>query len=87
MSELDLSLRPATDLDVEKIHCWLLEQEQREVHGSFLCNWGSTLKTHGENQLIVAALNDEPVAYLYEGFGILEVRESFRRKGTGERLI
>ncbi len=87
MTELDLSLRAATDLDVEKIHCWLLDQDQREVHGSFLCNWNLTLKTHGENELIVAALNYEPVAYIWEDFGILEVREEFRRKGIGKRLV
>jgi len=87
MSELDLSLRLATDLDVEKIYCWLLEQEQCEVHGSFLCNWNLTLEIHGEKQLIVAVLSDEPVAYIWKDFGILEVRESFRRMGIGKRLV
>lgn len=87
MIELDFSLRAATDLDVEKIHYWLLDQDHREVHGSFLCNWNLTLKTYAENELLVATLNDEPVAYIWKNFGILEVREEFRKKGIGKRLV
>lgn len=87
MKESSLSFRLATDHDVETIHSWLLEHDRREVHGSFLCNWNSTQRVHDEHQLFVAAFEDEPVAYIWGDFGILEVREDFRKKGVGKRLV
>ncbi|WP_273182881.1 MULTISPECIES: GNAT family N-acetyltransferase [Methylophaga] len=82
-----MSFRLATDHDVETIHLWLLEHDRREVHGSFLCNWSSTQRVHDENQLFVATLDDEAIAYIWGDFGILEVREDFRKKGVGKQLV
>ncbi len=87
MSGLRLSFRLATDLDIQRIYSWLIEQDFRKVNGSFLCNWDLTQLAHENNQLFVAAFVDEPVAYIWEDFGILEVREEFRRKGVGKQLV
>jgi len=87
MRELSLSFRLATDHDVETIYSWLLEHDRRDVHGSFLCNWNLTQRVHDEHQLFVATLEDEPVAYIWEDFGILEVREGFRKMGVGKQLV
>lgn len=87
MRESSLSFRLATDHDVEKIYSWLLEHHRREVHGSFLCNWNLTQRVHDDHQLFVATLEDEPVAYIWGDFGILEVREDFRKKGFGKQLV
>ncbi|MFQ2253143.1 GNAT family N-acetyltransferase [Aeromonas hydrophila] len=87
MRESRLSFRLATNHDVKAIYSWLLEHDRRGVHGSFLCNWNLTQRVHDDHQLVVAALEDEPVAYIWEDFGILEVREDFRKKGVGKQLV
>lgn len=87
MSKLDLSFRLTTDLDVDKIHSWLLEQDIEEVNDSFLCNWNLTRNVHDDNQLVVAVLENEPIAYIWENFGILEVRKDYRNKGVGKQLV
>jgi GNAT superfamily N-acetyltransferase len=87
MIEQNLSFRLANDPDVKRIYSWLLDHERRKVHGSFLCNWNLTQKVHDEKQLIVATIENEPIAYIWEDFGILEVREDFRSKGVGKRLV
>lgn len=87
MRESSLSFRLATDHDVETIYSWLLEHDRREVHGSFLCNWNLTKRVHDHRQLLLAAFEDEPVAYIWGDFGILEVREDFRKKGVGKQLV
>lgn len=87
MRESSLSFRLATDHDIETIYSWLLEHNHSEVHGSFLCNWDLTQDVHDKHQLFVATIEDEPVAYIWEDFGILEVREEFRKKGVGMQLV
>lgn len=87
MRESSLSFRLANDHDVEAIYSWLLEHERRHVHGSFLCNWKLTQRAHDDHQLFVATLEDEPIAYIWGDFGILEVREDFRKKGVGKGLV
>lgn len=87
MRESSLSLRLATDHDVERIYSWLLEHDHREVHGSFLCNWNLTRQVHEEQQLLVAILQGEPIAYIWGDFGILEVCEEFRKNGVGKQLV
>jgi GNAT superfamily N-acetyltransferase len=87
MNELNLSFRLANNLDVKRIYSWLIEHERREVHGSFLCNWNLTQKIHDDNKLFVATLENEPIAYIWEDFGILEVREDSRKKGVGKQLV
>ncbi|WP_353980477.1 GNAT family N-acetyltransferase [Salinicola endophyticus] len=87
MRESNLSFGLATDHDVATIYSWLLEHDRREVYGSFLCNWNLTQRVHDEHQLFVATLEDEPVAYIWGDFGILEVREDLRKKGVGKQLV
>lgn len=87
MRESSLSFRFSTDHDVETIYSWLLENDHREVHGSFLCNWKLTQQAHDDHQLFVATLDDEAIAYIWGDFGILEVREDFRKKGVGKKLV
>ena len=87
MKESSLSFRLATAHDVERIYSWLLDHAHRGVHGSFLCNWNLTRKTHENQQLLVAILQSEPIAYMWGDFGILEVREEFRNNGVGKQLV
>ncbi|ASG65862.1 hypothetical protein CEW91_10355 [Idiomarina piscisalsi] len=87
MRESGLSFRLATEHDLEAIYSWLLEHAHRDVHGSFLCNWELTQQVHDDHQLFVATIEDEPVAYIWGNFGILEVREDFRKKGIGKGLV
>lgn len=84
---LDLTFSYATSDDLEKIHCWLIDQNQNGVDESLLSNWSLTQKTHSEGQLLVALDGIDPVAYLWGDFGILEVKHSHRRRGVGRALV
>ena len=87
MAELSLLMRTATDQDNKKIHSWLKEQNSQKIDGSFLCHWQLTEEKHQDKKLIVAISNDEPIAYIWEDFGILEVRHNFKRKGVGKQIV
>jgi len=39
------------------------------------------------SSFIVAILQGEPIAYIWGDFGILEVREEFRKNGIGKQLV
>ena len=87
MKTLDLYFRFANDADMEKIYNWLVDHERRGVDGLFLCNWELTQNVYKEGNIIVAILNGEPIAYMWTDFGIVEVREDYRRKGIGRQLV
>lgn len=87
MSNLDISIRFATDKDMADIHSWLLDHGRRGIDGSFLCNWSLTENTYNEGKVIVGILNGQPVAYMWCDFGIAEVREDLRGQGIGRKLV
>ena len=87
MSDLNNCFRIATDDDIEKIHCWLVSQSQRDVYGTFLCNWSWITKAHEEGDVIVCIEKNQPIAYLLADFAILEVREEYRGRGVGRSLV
>jgi len=64
-----------------------MAQESREAGSPFLCNWNLTKEVHDEGGLIVAINKDEPIAYIWADFGIVEVREDYRGKGVGRSLV
>ena len=82
-------IRKSTDADLQAIHAWLVDQETRNIPGTFLCNWELTEKCHREGKLLVYidGASEQPVAYLWDNLGILEVRHDMRRKGIGRKLV
>lgn len=85
-------IRKSTDIDLRIIHAWLLEQDKKNVLGTFLCNWDLTEQKHKDGKLIVYFDNQikEPVAYQWGSLtnpGILEVRQEFRGRGIGNKLV
>lgn len=87
MNNLNVIFRVAIDDDIPKLYAWLLDHDRRSIHGSFLCNWNLTQEVHSTKQLLVAIFEDEPIAYIWSDFGILEVRENFRSYGVGRSLV
>ena len=82
-------IRKSTNADLRAIHTWLVDQDARNIPGTFFCNWELTEKTHKEGKLFVYidGASGVPVAYLWGDFGILEVRHDMRRKGIGRKLV
>jgi GNAT superfamily N-acetyltransferase len=87
MSNINLNFRSATDSDMKSIYTWLVEQDKRGVHGSFLCNWNLTREIYEEEKIIVGIQDGFPIAYMWVNFGIVEVHEEFRGKGAGRKLV
>src|SRR5882724_10133776 len=85
-------IRKSTSKDLRFIHYWLLDQQSKNVSGSFLCNWNLTLKSHKEGKLLVYidGASGQPVAYQWGSLihpGILEVRHDMHGKGIGSKLV
>jgi GNAT superfamily N-acetyltransferase len=87
MPNSNCSFRLATDDDIKQVHDWLVDHHRREIHGSFLCNWNLTQREHDKGNVIVGVYENVPVAYMWADFGIVEVREDYRRKGIGRNLV
>lgn len=86
------SIRRSTDADLRAIHAWLVDQNTRNVPGTFLCNWRLTEACHWDGELLVYVDGEsgDPVAYQWGGLvrpGILEVRHDMRGKGIGKKLV
>ena len=86
------SIRRSTDSDLEAIHKWLIEEDERDVQGNFLCNWNLTKNCHEDGELLVYfdGKTQLPVAYQWGGLlnsGILQVKEDFRGQGIGAKLV
>lgn len=81
-------IKQATISDIEKIHCWLQEEQALGIEDNFLCNWDSTLEVFEDQDLFVYIdpVTANPIAYLWSDFGILSVKENFRSKGVGTAL-
>ncbi len=81
-------IRFATEKDIKNIHRWLVSQDKKGIHGTFLCNWDLTQEIYNEGSLIVYIddKSNEPIAYIWADFGILEVRENKRGQGIGRAL-
>ncbi|MGP0594312.1 GNAT family N-acetyltransferase [Nitrospira sp. T9] len=84
---MDITFRFSNSDDIRDIHTWLVDQNHHQVHGTFLCNWNLTKKTYERGELIVAVYDDAPIAYIWKNFGIIEVKEEYRRKGVGRLLV
>ncbi len=83
-------IRFATKEDMTKIHEWLKQQvEKDEFVETLLCNWDATQKIFEESGIYVyiSPDNQEPVAYLWPDFGILEVKTSHRRSDVGREIV
>lgn len=86
------SIRRSTDADLRAIHAWLVDQNARNVPGTFLCNWRLTEACHRDGELLIYVDGEsgDPVAYQWGGLvrpGILEVRHDMRGKGIGRKLV
>ena len=87
LSNISCSFRFAINSDIEKIRTWLIAQESQEAGFSFLCNWNLTLWVYSEGKLMVAVSKNEPIAYMWADFGVVEVHENYRRRGIGRSLV
>ena len=82
----EILIRKAISADLPIIKNWLDIADQTGAD-TFLCNWNLTKNVFKDNELIVAVNNiDEPIAYLWSDFGILEVKYDLRGQGIGEAL-
>lgn len=81
-------IRFSTREDLEIIGNWLKEQQKEGGDESLYCNWEMTKKEHLSNKLLVYIdkVSNQPAAYLWADFGILEVKNSFRNRGIGRFL-
>ncbi len=86
------SIRRSTDQDLAQVHTWLIEENEQGVHGNFLCNWRVIDRAHKNRNLLVYidGAVGQPVGFQLGGLlspGILQVRNSFRGKGIGRKLV
>lgn len=77
--------------DLPKIRAWL-ETDDRQGVENFLCNWEIIEDAHRDRSLLVYVddKTGDPVAFQVGqliGPGILEVRNDFRRRGIGQKLV
>lgn len=86
------SIRRSTNQDLADIRAWLEEEEEREVPGNFLCNFALIEAGHKRGELLVYIDGKlgRPAGYQLGGLirpGILQVRQEYRRKGIGRKLV
>jgi len=86
------SIRRSTREDLEAIHRWMLEEEAKKVHGNFLCNWSmiESAQKDGELLVYVDGQTGTPVGFQIGKLvrpGILQVRNSYRRRSIGRKLV
>lgn len=86
------SIRHSTDVDMDEIYSWLVEEEVNGIHDNFLCNWSLTERCHQEGRLLVYidGVSRSAVAYQWGRLvrpGILQVRNDMRGKGIGRKLV
>ena len=86
------TIRRSTNADIAAIYVWLVEQDSRDVPGTFICNWTLTEKYHREGKLIVFVDGESGIAVAYQwggllSSGILEVRHDMRGRGIGKKLV
>src|SRR5689334_21963333 len=85
-------IRKSTDADLIAIRNWLVDQNAKNIPGSFLCNWELIQEGHKKGKLLVY-IDDESnqaIAFRLGGLlapGILEVRYDMRGKGIGCELV
>lgn len=87
-TDYKINLSP-TQLDLEKVKDWLVEEEIKFNEG-FNCNWEIIEKTFKNGDLITLDFNEIPIGFLvwskgeiYAEIDILEIRPAFRNKGIG----
>lgn len=74
------------------LHQWLLDQEQGDIPGNFLCNWELTLDAHRKRKLLVYVDGELNMAVAYQWGsllrpGILQVRSDMQGRGIGRALV
>lgn len=82
-----IHIRAGRKSDLPAIRAWLEEEEVRDVHGNFLCNWNIIANS---DALYVATVGDRIVGYQVGALvqsGILQVREEWRHRGVGTALV
>ncbi len=82
-------LRPATEIDFNIIHEWLLEQARNRLESSLYCNWNLTKKVYKRGSLLAFVSSDtgRPHAYMWDDFGVVEVMHSKRGEGIGKMMV
>jgi len=86
------TIRRSSRDDVQAVHAWLVDEEERGVHGNFLCNWQVVESAHRDDKLLVYVdgVSSLPVGFQLGGLiqpGILQVRNEYRRRGIGRKLV
>ena len=85
-----LKFRISTDDDMKKIHQWLEVEYEKNNQTGFLCNWELTQKTHNNGNVLVCvdkSSSNDPIAYMWLDFGIVNVKEEFAKQGVGRSLV
>ena len=86
------TIRRATPEDFKAVYAWLKEESTQGIHGNFLFNWSKIERYHKQGELLVYVDGTlrEPIAFQVRGLirpGILQVRNGFRGKGVGRKLV
>jgi len=86
------SIRRSKPVDLEAIHAWLIEEENQEIHGNFLCNWSVIEGAHRKGDLLVYidGKTGLPLAFQLGRLirpGILQVRSAYRGIGIGRKMV
>ena len=80
-------IRLSKDSDLPFIYEWLEEEYARGIENLFN-NWELTKEVHDEGKLYVYANErGHPIAYLWDNFGILNVKQTERHRGIGRKLV
>jgi GNAT superfamily N-acetyltransferase len=85
-------IRVSTREDIQEIYRWLVDQDDRKLKGSFLCNWDTIAKSHSEGKILVYVGGKDKTAIAYQWGslirpGILEVRNNMRGMGIGRKMV
>ncbi len=92
MKSARATIRMSTAKDLADIKAWLQKERDEGVEGNFLCNWSVIEDSHRSKGLLVYVdgATRLPVAFQLGRLlssGILQVRNEFRRRGIGRKLV
>jgi GNAT superfamily N-acetyltransferase len=89
ITEFQINTAP-TQLDLEKIEKWLIE-EDRESNEGFYCNWTIITKAFKNKELVTLDFKESPIGFLvwsncenYAEIDIFEIHPEHRKKGFGQ---
>lgn len=91
-TELQINTTP-TQIDIEKIERWLIDEE-REFNEGFYCNWNIIKKAYENKELVTLDFKDSPIGFLvwskgeiYAEIDILEIKTRISAKRNWTKFL